>query len=613
MVKTPGMLINGRYRLVQVIGEGGMGRVWRASDELLGRVVALKELSLPPTLTTEERSVLYKRCVREARSAARLNHRSVVTVHDVLTEDDCPLIVMELVVGRSLADIIRDHGPLPPLKVAEVGVAVLDALSVAHAAGIVHRDVKPSNVIVAEDRVVLTDFGIAGLAGDTILTRPGVLMGTPAFMSPEQARGQAVTPASDLWSIGATLYVSVEGRLPFPGVDFVASLSALLTEDPAPTERAGPLAPLLNGLLRKDPAVRLSAQQASRLLAEVLRPTLSSPPAHSSPPYRTVVSSVEEPTQQQVDTLTIRDKPQRSRSSSLVGHTAAVSSVAFSPDGILLASCSKDATVRIWNVATRTEAAVLPHSWPIAAVAFSPDGKVLAAAGDSTTVQFWNVGPRPRRSALESDHTEKINTVAFSPNGKLLATGSNDGTVQLRDIATPRWSGMRKGTRVLHSGDETSFVSVAFSPDGQSLAAANSDMSAWVWNFGNPSSAFLGWRLWHHSSVTDVAFSPDGNTLATCSWVNGSVRLWDVATGMEIVTLRNDVSAFAATFSPDGNFLATGGADKVVRLWDVATREQVGEPLVGHTDDVESIDFSPDGTLLATGSHDRVVRLWETI
>ncbi len=261
MAQHPDQLLKERYRLIEVVGHGGMGRVWRARDEVLEREVAIKEMIPPATLDAEGHRVLLSRFAREARSAAQLNHRSIVTVHDVLIEPDCALIVMEFVAGGSLADIISSSGPLPPLDVAAIGVAVLDALSEAHAAGIVHRDVKPSNILIARNRVVLTDFGIALSTGDAALTHSGFFVGTPDFMAPERARGAPATPASDLWSLAATLYMCVEGHPPFPRPDAMAVLSALLTEDPPPAHRAGPLSPLLDGLLRKDPLQRLATAQ----------------------------------------------------------------------------------------------------------------------------------------------------------------------------------------------------------------------------------------------------------------------------------------------------------------------------------------------------------------
>ncbi|MFH9799933.1 serine/threonine-protein kinase [Streptomyces virginiae] len=267
MTHDRGRLLAGRYRLAELLGQGGMGTVWRAHDEQLDREVALKELRLPDDLDASGREAWIGRLDREARAAARLKHPGVITVHDRTTGDDGrPWIVMELVHGRSLDDLIKDEGPLAPARVARIGLQVLDALRAVHATGVTHRDIKPANVLLEGDRVVLTDFGIAAVEGEPGLTRSGALMGTPVYMAPEQVRGLPATAASDLWSLGATLFTAVEGQPPFSGSGSWAVFVAVATEEPAPANRAGELGPVLTGLLRKDPAQRLTAQEAYDLL-----------------------------------------------------------------------------------------------------------------------------------------------------------------------------------------------------------------------------------------------------------------------------------------------------------------------------------------------------------
>lgn len=257
---TPERTIAGRYRLLSQLGRGGMGTVWLAEDCLLGRSVAVKELSLPAALTDEERATLRERSLREARAAARLDHPSAVTVYDVVEEAGRPYIVMEFVPARTLAEILRESGPLSPAKTARVGLAVLGALRAAHAVGIVHRDVKPGNVLVREDgHVVLTDFGIATQSGDPSITSTGVLLGSPSYMAPERANGREPAPESDLWSLGATLFAAVEGRPPFDAGEPLATLIAVVSNEHAPFQRAGPLAPVIGRLLDKEPSERPSA------------------------------------------------------------------------------------------------------------------------------------------------------------------------------------------------------------------------------------------------------------------------------------------------------------------------------------------------------------------
>src|SRR5579859_1363112 len=266
----PGDIVVGRYRLRKVLGRGGMGVVWLAADELLHREVAVKEIQWPPQLDAMEREKLRQRALREARTAARLEHPNIIGVYDVIVEDERPWIVMQLARYRSLSDAVRDGGPLTPVRAAKVGLQMLAAIRAAHAAGVLHRDVKPGNVLLGPgDRVVLTDFGMAIADGSPTLTTTGVLIGSPSYMAPERARGEPGTPAADLWSLGATLYAAVEGQPPFAREGAMAVLTAIVSADPDPPRRAGPLWPVISGLLRKDPAARLSAAEAERMLLRI--------------------------------------------------------------------------------------------------------------------------------------------------------------------------------------------------------------------------------------------------------------------------------------------------------------------------------------------------------
>ncbi|MFE6751143.1 serine/threonine-protein kinase [Kitasatospora purpeofusca] len=270
MAAVSGALIGGRYQLVELIGQGGMGRVWRGWDTTLGRDVAVKEVLLPQGVTEAEREQLVQRVLREARAAARLNHPGIITVHDVVECQGAPVIVMEFVDGQSLAAAVARGGALPVARVAELGAAMVKALRQAHAAGIVHRDLKPDNVLLTGERVILTDFGIAHMAdATTALTRTGAVIGTPAYMAPEQLEGRPAAPANDLWALGATLYSAVEGEAPFSGDTFGALCVAVVTKEPRPAVRAGALAPLLGALLAKDPAARPTAEQALAALEAV--------------------------------------------------------------------------------------------------------------------------------------------------------------------------------------------------------------------------------------------------------------------------------------------------------------------------------------------------------
>ncbi|WP_200301743.1 serine/threonine-protein kinase [Streptomyces adelaidensis] len=281
MVSDVGRLVAGRYRLTEQIGRGGMGTVWRAEDEVLDRQVALKQLHVQPHLSPEDLATLYERTRREARSAARIAHPNVVVVHDVVDDDHVegadgtgggrPCIVMEYVPAPTLADRLTDGRTLSPEEAARIGLGMIAALRAAHTAGVLHRDVKPGNVLLgAEGRVVLTDFGIAMTADASTLTKTGEMVGSIHYMAPERIRGQKPGPASDLWALGATLYQAVEGRPPFRRLTAMEAAYAIAVDPLEPMKRGGALEPLVEALLTKDPADRPTTEQTERALRAVV-------------------------------------------------------------------------------------------------------------------------------------------------------------------------------------------------------------------------------------------------------------------------------------------------------------------------------------------------------
>ncbi|MFD8378674.1 protein kinase [Streptomyces sp. NPDC059679] len=270
-----GRLLGGRYRVTGTLGRGGMGVVCKAVDEVLGREVAVKVLRAYTDSSGPELADLRVRMQREARAAARIRHSGVITVHDVTEESGLPVIVMELIEGRSLDDLIDERGVVEPLEAAAIGAKVADALGAGHHAGVLHRDVKPGNVLLDHDgRVVLTDFGIASMEapGDdatTKLTRSGELIGSLDYLAPERAQGQEPGPASDIWALGMTLYAAVEGSSPFRRTSVWSTLTAIVTEPLPEPRRAGPLTPVLHAMMDKDPAARPSVGQARVMLEAV--------------------------------------------------------------------------------------------------------------------------------------------------------------------------------------------------------------------------------------------------------------------------------------------------------------------------------------------------------
>ncbi|MFI1366005.1 serine/threonine-protein kinase [Streptomyces griseochromogenes] len=282
-------VIAGRYRLQARIGRGGMGVVWRASDQLLGRLVAVKELAPDDSLPDDDVRRRRDRTFREARAVAQLRHPHIIVVHDVVEQDERPYIVMELIDGGSLADRIAAGGPVDAVEAARIGIDLLSALRTAHAAGVLHRDIKPANVLIESgtDRVVLTDFGIAQVSGATTLTETGSFVGSPEYTAPERMSGVRTGPESDLWSVGALLCAALSGESPFRRDSLGGILHAVVAADIRPPVQAEPLLPVVRGLLERDPDRRLGAAEAERMLRTFLE-TGRTPDAPGTPgPGRT--------------------------------------------------------------------------------------------------------------------------------------------------------------------------------------------------------------------------------------------------------------------------------------------------------------------------------------
>jgi serine/threonine protein kinase/Tol biopolymer transport system component len=653
-------LVAGRYWLVRELGRGGMGVVWLAEDQLVGRQVAVKELRPPQGLADHDREVYARRALQEARSAARVHHPGAVELYDVLpaTEtDDAVYLIMELIEGPTLAEIIERGGPLPAPQVAAFGLQLLSVLDAAHALGVVHRDIKPGNIIIAAGQAKLTDFGIAHSVGDPRLTRTGV-MGTQAYLAPELFESAPITPAADLWSLGATLCHAAGGRGPFERATTGATLRAILIDDLPALTGPPPLAAAITGLLQRDPARRATASQARAYLQQVTAqaapqtappgpaPQPPPPPGSTWPPVPHAVPAVgPQPTWQQARTALSPSPPlppsqpgpgapgpREPRHSGRAPIIAAVTAAALVVAAavvvpVLVLRTGPPASTHHHPRARASSSYPAPGSYPavtlndpdgyntnsfVTSAAFSPDDKTLAVGDGDDRTYLWDVATHRITATLRDPGTgpqPAVNSVAFSPDGQTLAVGDDNGSTYLWNVAT------RSITATLtNPGRKGGVGQVAFSPDGQTLAVPEADGSTYLWDVATGQlTAKLTDTGGSDPEVNWVAFSPDGQTLAAGD-ADSITCLWNVATHRTITTLTDPAGSGGAdsvAFSPDGQTLAVADGNSNVYLWDVATGQLTatltGPGISGVTD---SAAFSPDGQTLAVGSGNNTIYLW---
>lgn len=614
------------FDVMRVLGRGGMGIVLEAFDSKLQRNVALKVLD--PEFASDE--IARQRFCREARAAASITHENVVAVHQVekSSEDGLPYLVMQLIAGESLEQRLTREQQLPLREIVRIAMQAAHGLEAAHAQGLIHRDIKPGNILLEapNDRVKLTDFGLARAAEDVKLTRTGFVSGTPLYMAPEQAMGEEADSRSDLFSLGAIMYEMCAGQPPFQGNSALAILKQIAETKHRPLHELNPAVPdwlayAIDKLLAKKPADRI---QSATHLAELLdfQWALMQTTSEDVP----TVCQIEHERRIRrnrwiaagigavflslglVGGIFLANRPaaQATASSSaepvavLSANAGTVWSLAFDRSSKMLAMAAEDGSVRLWDVPTKSVSATFDaHKGIIWSMRFSRDeGEWLATAGDDALIKLWKTSQSEPFKVFKHDNA--VRGLAVSHDDKTLYAGDRDGGLRVWSVDSDESLKSAQQSKAIYT--------VAISPNDETLATAGSDKVIRLWNAKTLTQKLV--LEGHAGQINGLAFNHDGSRLASVGW-DKTVRIWDAGSGQVVKTWdgRSD-DIWSVAYSPDGTRLATGGHDGAVKVWNAETGELLASYL-GHKIAIHTVVFNQDGTLLASGGRDGAVRIWK--
>ena len=639
------------FQISRVIGRGGMGVVLEAFDPHLQRPVAIKVLN--PKF--QEKQSAMERFCREGRAAASVSHEHVVPMYQVarIEEGEIAFLVMQLIVGETLIERLKEETPMPPNEVARIAMQIAAGLSAAHEMGLVHRDIKPGNVLIEKStgRVKLTDFGLARSTEDIRLTQTGMLVGTALYMSPEQALGQTVDERSDLFSLGAVMYEMATGRSAFEAPTAVGVMKQIMdTQPPAPhkvnPEIDKPMSDLIMQLLCKKAEDRPdSAGQVARALASIVAehgpisplqvPAVASSEVKRLSKRATVASRVWTWSGWGIATLLLaglvlamsmgrtpwtnpkgpndtvsvifdsptgpKDVTSKFPSVMLGDNPGTVWSINFSPDGQTIAAGIGDGSVRFWDVENQTVIrSFSAHEGNVWNVQFHPELNLVATAGDDAWVKLWDASTFELKHGWKADNS--VRGIAFSPDSKTLVAGDRAGKIHFYDIKT----GQEKQT---HSHDGA-ILGLDFSADGKSIVTVGSDKTVRV--FDSQTFDQRQDLTGHEGPIYSVAFAPEGPLIASVGW-KSDVWVWNSETGENVLKLDGDGGDnWGVSFlGKHGNHLVAGNQDGSAPLWSLKDGTLVAT-FHGHSAPVHDIAVDRERNRIATSSRDGTIRIWDT-